>query len=521
MMGFIIGLVSAIVGAVLGAAGGYWARHQASTRRADSSEKRARQMLADAQREAAVIRKDAEVQVKAEVLRAREEFDKTTAARRQELASMEERMVQRETNLDRKVALIDKKERAAEERAAEVERQAAELKNEKAKIDQIIAEEQEKLQRVAGMTQEEARKMLLTRIEKELHGEMGGLIRRLQEQAKETAEREAQKIVSQAVQRFAASHASEMMTSTVALPSEDMKGRIIGREGRNIRALEATTGVSILIDDTPEAIVISGFDPIRREIAKLALQQLISDGRIHPARIEEVVNQFRENMDEAIRKAGEEAAFTVGVHEIDPELIRRIGRLRYRTSYSQNVMTHSMEVAQLMGVMAGEMGLDVTLAKRIGLFHDIGKALDHEVEGGHAVIGADLLKRYGELPIVVNAVAAHHEEVPAESVYAILASAADAISSARPGARSETTDIYVKRLEKLEGIANGFEGVVKSYAIQAGREVRVVVEPTKVDDSAAMVMARNISKKIESDLQYPGQIRVMVIRETRCVEYAR
>lgn len=521
MMEFIIGLVSAIVGAVLGAAGGYWARHQASTRRVDSTEKQARQMLADAQREASVIRKDAEVQVKAEVLRAREDFERTTVARRQELSAIEERMSQRETNLDRKVALIDKKERAVEERTAEVERQAAELKSEKAKIDQIIAEELEKLQRVAGMTQEEARKLLLARMEKEVHGEMGGLIRRLQEQAKETAEREAQKIVAQAVQRYSASHATEMMTSSVALPSEDMKGRIIGREGRNIRALEAATGVSILIDDTPEAIVISGFDPIRREVAKLALEQLISDGRIHPARIEEVVHQFQENMDEAIRKAGEEGAFTVGVHDVDPELIRRIGRLRYRTSYSQNVMMHSMEVARLMGVMAGEMGLDVTLAKRIGLFHDIGKALDHEVEGGHAVIGADLLKRYGESPIVVNAVAAHHEEVPAESVYAILASAADAISSSRPGARSETTDIYVKRLEKLEGIANGFEGVVKSYAIQAGREVRVVVEPTKVDDNAAMVLARNVSKKIESDLQYPGQIRVMVIRETRCVEYAR
>jgi ribonuclease Y len=468
-----------------------------------------------------VIRKDADVQVKAEVLRVREEFEKSTKARRQELTALEERMAQRETNLDRKVAMIDKKERTVEERTAEVERQVAELKEEKGKVQQLIAEEQEKLQRVAGMTQEEARKTLLARMEKEVHGEMGGLIRRLQEQAKETAEREAQRIVTLAIQRYSSSHASEMMTSTVALPNDDMKGRVIGREGRNIRALEAATGVNILIDDTPEAIVISGFDPIRREIAKRALEQLIADGRIHPARIEEVVLQLRENMDEAIRKAGEEAAFTVGVHDVDPELIRRIGRLKYRTSYSQNVLQHSIEVAQMMGIMAGEMGLDVTLAKRIGLFHDIGKALDHEVEGGHAVIGADLLKRYGETPVVVNAVAAHHEEVQAESLYALLSSAADAISSARPGARSETTDIYVKRLEKLESIANGFEGVNKSYAIQAGREVRVVVEPQKVDDNAAMVLARNISKKIESDLQYPGQIRVMVIRETRCVEYAR
>jgi ribonucrease Y len=296
---------------------------------------------------------------------------------------------------------------------------------------------------------------------------------------------------------------------------------VIGREGRNIRALEAATGVSILIDDTPEAIVISGFDPVRREIARQALDQLIADGRIHPARIEEVVTRIKENMDETVRKAGEEVIYLVGIQEVDPELVRKLGRLKYRTSYSQNVLQHSIEVAQLMGVMAGELLLDVSLAKRIGLFHDIGKALGHEVEGGHAVIGADLLKRHGELQVVVNAVAAHHEEVPAESLYAILASAADAISSSRPGARSERSDIYVKRLEKLEAIANGFEGVNKSYAIQAGREVRVVVEPTKVDDSGAMIMARSISKKIESDLQYPGQIRVTVMRETRCVEYAR
>jgi ribonuclease Y len=300
-----------------------------------------------------------------------------------------------------------------------------------------------------------------------------------------------------------------------------MKGRIIGREGRNIRALEAVTGVNILIDDTPEAVVISGFDPIRRETAKLALEQLITDGRIHPARIEEVVSKVQDSMDETVRTSGEEAAYDVGIQDVDPELLRMLGRLKFRTSYSQNVLQHSLEVAQLMGVMAGELDLDVSLAKRIGLFHDIGKALDHEVEGGHAVIGADLLKRQGADPVLVNAVAAHHEEVPAESLYAVLASAADAISSSRLGARSETMDIYVKRLEKLEGIANSFGGVKKSYAIQAGREMRVVVDPEKIDDNDAMILARDVSKKIEEDLQYPGQIRVMVIRETRCVEYAR
>jgi ribonuclease Y len=312
-----------------------------------------------------------------------------------------------------------------------------------------------------------------------------------------------------------------MLTSTVALPSDDVKGRIIGREGRNIRALEAATGVNVLIDDTPEAVVISGFDPIRREVAKRALESLIADGRIHPARIEEVVAKVRDGMDEAIREAGEEAVYSLGVREVEPELIRILGRLKYRTSYSQNMMQHSMEVASLLGLMAGELGLDVSLARRIGLFHDIGKALDHEVEGGHAIIGADLLKRHNEDPIVINAVAAHHEEVPAETAYAVLCSAADAISSSRVGARSETTEIYVKRLEKLEAIANGFEGVKKSYAIQAGREARILVDPEKVDDNGAAILARNISKKVETDLKYPGQIKIIVIRETRCVEYAR
>jgi ribonucrease Y len=513
--------IAAIVGILAGLAAGYFAHAAVAKGRAEGTQQKAKQILDEAQRGAAALRREGELQAKAEMLKAKEAFDQSTEGRRKEIGALEERVAQRESNLDRKVALLDKKERTLEERTVEVEKQAVELKDERVRLQQAVADEQAKLQQVAGMTQEEARKTLLTRMEKDVHAEAGGLIRRLQEQAKETAEREAQKIVASAVQRFSASHASEMMTSSVSLPSDDMKGRVIGREGRNIRALEAATGVNILIDDTPEAIVISGFDPVRREIARLALEQLIADGRIHPARIEEVVNRLKENMDETVRKAGEEAAYLVGIQEVDPELIRKVGRLKYRTSYSQNVLQHSIEVAQLMGVMAGELSLDVTLARRIGLFHDIGKALDHEVEGGHAVIGADLLKRHGELQVVVNAVAAHHEEVPAESLYALLAAAGDAISSSRPGARSETTDIYVKRLEKLEHIANGFDGVNKSYAIQAGREVRVIVEPVKIDDNGAMIMARNISKKIESDLQYPGQIRVTVIRETRAVEYAR
>jgi ribonuclease Y len=307
----------------------------------------------------------------------------------------------------------------------------------------------------------------------------------------------------------------------VVLPSDDMKGRIIGRDGRNIRALEAATGVNFMIDDTPEAVVVSGFDPIRREIAKQALERLLTDGRIHPARIEEVVEKAREEMTEVIRSAGEETLFEVDIQGVDPELVRTLGRLKFRTSYTQNVLRHSIEVARLMGLMAGELGLDPVVAKRIGLFHDIGKALDHEIEGGHAIIGADLLRRVGESQEVVNAVAAHHEDVEAQSLYAVLCSAADAMSSSRLGARSETTDLYIKRLEKLEAIADSFAGVEKSYAIQAGREVRVIVQPDKIDDNAAVVLARDMSKKIESDLQYPGQIRVTVIRETRCVEYAK
>ena len=371
------------------------------------------------------------------------------------------------------------------------------------------------------MTQDEAKKTLLERMEKEVHAEIGGLIRRLQQNAKDSAEKEAKKIITLAIQRYASSHTSDIVSSTVALPSDDMKGRIIGRDGRNIRALESATGISVLIDDTPEAVVLSGFDPVRREIAKQSLERLISDGRIHPARIEEVVEKTRDELEESIRAVGEETVYLVGLQGVEPDLVRTLGRLKYRTSYSQNILQHSIEVCHFMEMMAGELGLDNTIAKRVGLFHDIGKAVDHEIEGGHALIGADMLKRFGEPQEVVNAVASHHEEVPPESLYAVLCSAADAMSSSRLGARSASTAVYIKRLEKLEAITNGFDGVNRSYAIQAGREVRVIVEPDKIDDNGAMIMAREMSKKIESELHYPGQIRITVIRETRCVEYAK
>ena len=510
-----------VVAAVVGLGIGYGVRVWMSSVRSSQMERDANQLLKDAKKDADSLLKEAGLQAKAEVLKAREDFEASTKSRREELATLDNRVAQREANLDRKVAMIDKKERTLEQRSAEVEKQATDLEKNREELTRLVDEEKVRLQRVAGMTEAEARQTLLAKVEAEVHNEVGGLIRRLQEEAKDTAEREARRIVSMAVQRYAASHASELMTSSVSLPNDEMKGRIIGRDGRNIRAIEAATGVTLLIDDTPEAVVISGFDPVRREVARISLERLIQDGRIHPARIEEVVTKTREEMDERIRQAGEEAIYQVGIRDVEPELVRTLGRLKFRSSYSQNVLMHSIEVAQVMGVMAAELGLDVTLAKRIGLLHDIGKALDHDIEGSHALIGADLLRRLGETAVVNNAVAAHHEEAPCASLYAILAAAGDAISAARPGARSETTEIYVKRLEKLEGIANSFPGVDKSYAIQAGREMRVVVQPEKVNDHDAMTLARNICKKIEGELQYPGQIKVMVVRETRCVEYAR
>ncbi len=513
-----------LVGCLSGAGGlvlGYCLRWLLGKYQATSIEKQALAVRGEAEREAKAHLKEAEIQARADVIKAREEFESSTKARRAELTQVEERLGVREEALDKKMSLIDRKEENLEERLTQLQQRTEQVQVREGEVEKKSKLETERLQRLAGMTHDEARRELLSRMETDVHGEMGGLIRRLHEEAQEEAERNARSVVTTAIQRYAVTHACEMMTSTVPLPSDDIKGRIIGREGRNIRALESETGVNMLIDDTPEAVVISGFDPIRREIARSALEKLVADGRIHPARIEEVVQKTRDEMEETIREAGSEALFSCNILAADPELVRRLGRLKFRTSYSQNVLQHSMEVAQLMSVMAGELGLDPSIARRIGVFHDIGKALDHEVEGGHAIIGADLLRRCGESKVVVNAVAAHHEEVAAESLYAVLCSAADAISSSRPGARSETTNVYVQRLERLEEIANGFSGVKKTYAIQAGREIRVVVEPGKIDDNHAAIMARDISKKIERDLHYPGQIRVVVIRERRCVEYAR
>ncbi len=500
---------------------GFYTRAIFARTRASSVEKRAEMILEQAKKDAEVLLKEAGIKAKDEVLKARDAFENEIKSRRQEMLALEDRLTQRETNLDRKIALLDKKEQGVDEKMNELTKQREALAAQDRELQTLMVQAREKLQQMAALSQEEARKVLMQRLEEELKGETGALIRRLQEEAKVNAESDARRIVTMAIERYASDQISEVTTSAVTLPSEEMKGRIIGREGRNIRALEAATGVNFLIDDTPEVVVISGFDPLRREVARMALERLMADGRIHPARIEEVVAKVQEEIDTLTMSAGEAAIYELGLQGVAPELVRTLGRLKFRHSFAQNVLQHSIEMAHLMGMIASELGLDPAIAKRVGLFHDIGKALDHAVEGSHAIIGADLLRKHGEQAIVYNAVAAHHGEVEAESLYAILANAADAISASRPGARSETTEIYLKRLEKLEAIANGFRGVEKSYAMQAGREIRVVVEPTKIDDNEAMQMARNISKQIEQELQYPGQIKVTVIREKRCIEFAR
>lgn len=481
----------------------------------------ARQVTEDARRESEALLREAKLQAKDELIKIREQFEVDSRERRQELMAYEERITQRETNLDRKLAMLDKKDEVLEAKLQAVEQKKLDLDHRAQELDGLFEEERNRLLAVSEMGRDEARHILMEKLEEDLRSETGGLIRRRHEEAEETAEREARRIITLAVERYAADQVNDITTSTVLLPNDEMKGRIIGKEGRNIRSLEAATGVNLLIDDTPEVVVISGFDPLRREIARMTLERLISDGRINPARIEEVVEKVQSEIDETTRKAGEDAVYELSLRSVAPEIVRTLGRLKYRHSYSQNVLQHSIEVGHLMGNMAGELGLDVQLARRIGLFHDIGKALDHQVEGGHAIIGADLLKRHGEDAVVCNAVAAHHHEVEGESIFVPLVIAADAMTASRPGARSETTDLYIQRLEKLETIANSFRGVVKSFAIQAGREIRVIVEPSKIDDHEAMQMARNISKQVEHELQYPGQIKVTVVRETRCVEYAR
>ncbi len=481
----------------------------------------AKQVMEDAQRESAALLREAKLQAKDELIKMREKFEQSSQQRRAELAAYEERVIQREGTLDRKLELLDKKESNVDEKLARIDEKKQDLERQAEELEQALEQQKVRLHEIAELPPEAARELLMAKLEEDLSNETGGLIRRRHDEAEKTAEEDARRIITMAIERYAADQVNDITTSTVTLPNDEMKGRIIGKEGRNIRSLEAETGVNLLIDDTPEVVVISGFDPVRREIARLSLEQLISDGRINPARIEEVVAKVKAELDEITQKAGEDAVYELSLRSVAPEIVRTLGRLKFRNSYSQNVLQHSIEVGHLMGNMASELGLDVQLARRIGLFHDIGKALDHEIEGGHATIGADVLRRHGEASIICNAVAAHHHDVQAESIYVPLVIAADAMTASRPGARSETTDLYVQRLDKLESIASSFRGVAKAFAIQAGREIRVLVEPSKIDDNEAMQMARNISRQVEQELQYPGQIKVTVVRETRCIEYAR
>ncbi|MFH1645496.1 MAG: ribonuclease Y [Candidatus Omnitrophota bacterium] len=513
----ILFLVIGIVCFVLG----YISRRFAAGRKLKFAEERAKQLIEYAQKEAGNLKKEVELEAKDLKLKLRAEFEDETKDRRHELSLLEKRLIQREENLDRKVDVFDKKEKVVLQKEADIVKLKESLSQKEQEYQQILKEEKMKLQRIAGMTADEAKALLLVRMEDEAKQDAGRMLKKIEDETKESAQKKARNIITLAIHRYSAEHTVESTVSVVSLPSDEMKGRIIGREGRNIRALEMATGVDIIVDDTPEAVTISCFDMVRREIARLALEKLIEDGRIHPARIEEIVEKIKKEMEVTIREEGEKAAFDVNIHGLHPEIIRLIGRLKYRTSYGQNALQHSKEVAYLMGVMAGELGIDFNLAKRIGLLHDIGKAVSHEVEGSHAKIGADLARKYGETDAVIHSLEAHHEDVEPRTVWAVLVQAADTISATRPGARRETLETYVKRLEQLEEVANSFKGVDKSYAIQAGREVRIVVQPEKVDDLMSITLARDISKKIEETMSYPGQIRVTVIRETRAVEYAK
>jgi ribonuclease Y len=517
----IIAVLAALVVALGLLAASLLSRKRTAEEKAREEAGKAEEILQGTRKEAENILKEASLQAKDYMLQVKLDFERETRERKNELTQLEKRLLQKEDQLDRKNEQMEARGAEFGRREADLAEQARKLQSAKEQVESELARGKGELERIAGLSSEQAKAEIVERVAEEAKLDAGKRLRAMDEEFREEATQKARKMISLAVQRYAADYVTEHVVTTVPLPSEEMKGRIIGREGRNIRAFEAATGIDVIIDDTPEAVILSGFNPVRREIARISLSRLVQDGRIHPARIEETVEKVTKEVEDTIREAGEQALFDLGIHGVHPELVKLIGKLKYRTSYGQNIYTHSIEVAFLCGMIASELGLNAKVAKRAGLLHDIGKAVDHEVEGPHALIGADLARKYGEAARIVHAVGAHHEDESPRDVLPILVQAADALSGARPGARREMLANYLKRLEDLEAIAKSFSGVEKSYAIQAGREVRIIVDNQKIGDDAATILARDIAKKVETDLSYPGQIRVTVIRETRAVEYAR
>ena len=507
-------VATVLISAVIFIPVGVLIRKRIAESKIQSAESEAKRLIENVKIEAENLKKEELIKAKEEVLKIRNELDQEIKERRGDVQAQERRLIQKEENLEKKVALFDSKEK-------DLERKFADNEAKKQELEKLYSQELEELQRISGLTQEQAKQHLLDELNKEITQEKAAMIKDLEAKAKEDAEKNAREIVSFAIQKCAADHTSETTVSVVSLPNDEMKGRIIGREGRNIKTLETLTGIDLIIDDTPEAVIISGFDPLRREVARLAIEKLIDDGRIHPAKIEEMVEKAKEEVAAIIKEEGERAALETGVNNLHPDIIKLIGKLKYRTSYGQNVLNHSIEVSNLARIMAEELGINSKIARRAGLLHDLGKALDHDMEGTHVELGVEVLKKYKENDTVINAVEAHHGDVEPLTLEAILVQAADAISASRPGARRETLETYIKRLEKLEEIANSFEGVEKSFAIQAGREVRLIVKPEKVSDADMVIMARDVAKKVENEMEYPGQIKVNVIRESRVIDYAK